>query len=236
MVPIPCAHLLTPAFIVPNLYEQYQNESIKVIDEYTLSQAMGSNLATQMEQHYSTFITEQDFAEVAAAGLNWVRIPLGYWAIGVENDEPFLPNVSWTYFTKAIGWARKYGLRILLDFHALPGSQNGWNHSGKSGPVNWMYGVMGIANAQRSLEYIRSMVEYISQPGIIEVVPAIGLVNEVQASVVGQGNLASFYYQAYEMIRGFTGYGAGNGPIIVLHEGFMGLPAWSGFLSGADRM
>jgi hypothetical protein len=25
------------------------------------------------------------------------------------------------YFVKAIGWARKYGLRILLDFHALPG-------------------------------------------------------------------------------------------------------------------
>lgn len=34
-----------------------------------------------------------------------------------------------------------------------------------------MYGVTGIANAQRSLEYIRSMVEYISQDGIKEVVP-----------------------------------------------------------------
>jgi len=34
-----------------------------------------------------------------------------------------------------------------------------------------MYGVMGIANAQRHLEQIRSMTEFISQPGIKEVVP-----------------------------------------------------------------
>lgn len=38
------------------------------------------------------------------------------------------------------------------------------------------------------------------------------------------------------MIRGITGYGAGNGPIIALHEGFLGIAAWSGFLSGADRV
>jgi glucan 1,3-beta-glucosidase len=41
------------------------------------------------------------------------------------------------YFLKAIGWARKYGLRINLDLHTMPGSQNGYNHSGKLGTVNW---------------------------------------------------------------------------------------------------
>lgn len=71
------------------------------------------------------------------------------------------------------------------------GSQNSWNHSGKSGSVNWMYGVMGIANAQRSLETLRSIVEYISQDGVKQVVPMIGLVNEVQAKIVGQDVLAA---------------------------------------------
>lgn len=71
------------------------------------------------------------------------------------------------------------------------GSQNGWNHSGKSGSVNWMYGVMGIANAQRSLETLRSIVEYISQDGVKQVVPMIGLVNEVQAETVGGDVLAA---------------------------------------------
>jgi hypothetical protein len=35
-----------------------------------------------------------------------------------------------------------------------------------------MYGVMGIANAQRTLENIRTMVEFVSQDGIKQVVPA----------------------------------------------------------------
>lgn len=36
-----------------------------------------------------------------AAGLNWVRIPIGFWAIETMNDEPFLVGTSWTYFLKA---------------------------------------------------------------------------------------------------------------------------------------
>ena len=44
------------------------------------------------------------------------------------------------------------------------------------------------------------------------------------------------YYQAYQVIRGITGFGSNNGPIIAIHEGFEGIAAWNGFLSGADRM
>jgi aryl-phospho-beta-D-glucosidase BglC (GH1 family) len=34
--------------------------------------------------------------------------------------------ISDRYFLKAISWARKYGLRILLDFHGLPGMSDRW--------------------------------------------------------------------------------------------------------------
>jgi glucan 1,3-beta-glucosidase len=44
------------------------------------------------------------------------------------------------------------------------------------------------------------------------------------------------YYQAYNLIRGITGYGADNGPIMVIHEGFEGIASWNGFMAGADRM
>jgi glucan 1,3-beta-glucosidase len=49
-------------------------------------------------------------------------------------------------------------------------------------------------------------------------------------------SLTYSYYQAYEMIRGITGFGANNGPIIAIHEGFYGVAAWETFLSGADRL
>lgn len=230
--------LVTEPFIVPALYEKYINNSagITVVDEWTLSQAMGSNLATEMENHYKTFITEQDFANIAAAGLNWVRIPIGFWAIEAINGEPFLVGTSWTYFLKAIQWARKYGIRINLDLHALPGSQNGWNHSGKSGSVNFMNGVMGIANAERALTYYRILAEFVSQPEYKDVVLILSIVNEILWSTIGEESIKSLYVKAHDTIRKSTGTGAGNGPYIAIHEGFQGPGIWAGFLAGSDRV
>ncbi|OBZ75887.1 putative glucan 1,3-beta-glucosidase D [Grifola frondosa] len=98
--------LVTEPFIVPALYEKYVNTSTPAVDEWTLSEAMAADTASgglqQLEDHYNTFITEKDFAAIAAAGLNFVRIPIPYWAIEVRENEPFLPKVAWTYFLKAI--------------------------------------------------------------------------------------------------------------------------------------
>ncbi|KAJ7711488.1 exo-beta-1,3-glucanase [Mycena metata] len=246
--------LVTEPFITPALYEKYVNKSsVAIVDEWTLSIAMGANLASEMEDHYKTFI----------ASLNWVRIPIGFWAIEAINDEPFLVGTSWTYFLKAqvlpsgskrclhthrIQWARKYGIRIFMDLHALPGSQNGWNHSGKAGTINLQvpdtmvssgaaaHGVMGIANAQRTLTYLRILTEFASQDQYRDVVCVIGIVNEILWSAIGQVAVQSFYYGAYEAIRTATGVGSGKGPYMAIHEAFQGPAIWEGFLAGADRV
>ena len=44
------------------------------------------------------------------------------------------------------------------------------------------------------------------------------------------------YLHAHDMIRGITGYGAGHGPFIVIHDGFAGLANWAGFLQNSDRI
>jgi len=235
--------LNTEPFISPALFEKYNvgGQSL-AIDEWTLSLHMandteGGGLEKLMEEHYKTFITEEDFAAIAAAGLNWIRIPIPYWAIEVWPGEPFLPKVCWTYFLKAIKWARKYGLRINLDLHAVPGSQNSWNHSGRVGHgPNFMNGVMGIANAQRTLDYIRILTEFISQPQYRDVIPFFGIINEALVGSIGQDKIGAFYLEAYNMIRGITGVGEGNGPLISIHDGFMGIDKWAGFLAGADRL
>jgi glucan 1,3-beta-glucosidase len=102
-----------------------------------------------------------------------------------------LEGVAWDYFTRALGWARKYGIRVLLDIHALPGSQNKWNHAMSSGPVNWLYGVMGLANAQRSLEVVRTLTEFASQEEYKDVITMVSLVNEVVAAEIGFNTLLS---------------------------------------------
>ncbi|KAJ7862823.1 hypothetical protein B0H13DRAFT_1482266, partial [Mycena leptocephala] len=67
-------------------------------------------------------------------------------------------------------WARKYGIRVNLHLHTIPGSQNGYNHSGKRSQISFLNGIMGIANAQRSLDYIWIFAEFISQPEYANVV------------------------------------------------------------------
>ena len=95
-------------------------------------------------------------------------------------------NTTRSYFLKAVQWARKYGLRINLDLHALPGSQNGWNHSGRLGNINVLYGPMGINNAERSLDYIRIIAEFISQPEYKDVVVMFGITNEPFGPTIGK--------------------------------------------------
>jgi len=232
--------LNTEPFMIPSLYEQYMKAATPAVDEWTLSVNMRADSARggiqQMEDHYKTFITEKDFAEIAGAGLNYVRIPIGWWAIEVRDDEPFLPKVSWNYFLKAIQWARKYGIRINLDLHAVPGSQNAWNHSGRQGTVNFLYGPMGYANAQRTLDYIRIIAEFISQPQYSSVVTMFGIINEPHAPTFGDSILLDFYAQAYKIVREASGTGEGKGPWISIHDGFRSRSDFAGFMENADRI
>ncbi|KAJ7478039.1 glycoside hydrolase family 5 protein [Mycena galericulata] len=231
-------------FIAPALFEPYPSAA----DEWDLTTLMRADgtLQAKLEAHYDTFITEEDIAQIAGAGLNWVRVPIPFWAISTWSDvgtdgtsevaEPFLEGVCWKYIVRLFGWARKYGIRVNLDLHTIPGSQNGFNHSGKLGQVNFLNGIMGIANAQRALDYIRIIAEFISQPEYRDVVQMFGIMNEALMSTIGREQLYSFYLEAYNMIRTITGLGAGNGPYIGIHDGFEGLSSWVGFLPGADRI
>lgn len=176
-------------FITPKYYQQFDG----AVDEWTLDVAFRAheNITAVMEAHYGEFVTEQDIAEMAGAGLNWIRLPIPFWAVDVWDDvgtlsngttvgEPFVPRMCWGYILRVFRWARKYGIRINLDLHTIPGSQNGacaqlvgesralttsvgYNHSGKLGSINFLNGMMGIANAERALEYIRVIAEFISQ-------------------------------------------------------------------------
>ena len=54
-----------------------------------------------MNNHYSTFITEHDFAQIAGAGLNWVRIPVPFYMFEVYPNEPFMTG-QWQYLLRCV--------------------------------------------------------------------------------------------------------------------------------------
>ena len=92
--------LVLEPFIVPGAFEPYENDTDPAVDEYTLMGKWGANATALLTQHYDTFITEQDFALIAGAGMSWVRIALPFWAIETIEGEPFVEGVAWTYFLK----------------------------------------------------------------------------------------------------------------------------------------
>jgi glucan 1,3-beta-glucosidase len=73
---------------------------------------------------------------IVAAGLNHVRIPIGYWAYDISAGEPYHQGQV-QYLDNAIGWARNHGLKVLIDLHGAPGSQNGYDNSGHRGSATW---------------------------------------------------------------------------------------------------
>ena len=64
-----------------------------------------SKTSQKLQVGHSTrvFFSPWSLKQIIGAGLNWVRIPIGFWAIETMNNEPFLVGTSWKYFLKA--WA-----------------------------------------------------------------------------------------------------------------------------------
>jgi len=92
-------------------------------------------------------IVESDFEEMQSFGINFVRLPLGYWKVvampGTPNAPSFdadrMGNLSTImpshtsyrpYIDKIFEWAAKYDIYVMLDLHAAPGNQNGDSHGG----------------------------------------------------------------------------------------------------------
>ena len=217
-------------FITPSLFNYDSREGI--IDEYTLTSHLGpSTAASTLEKHYATFVTEQTFKDIANAGLDHVRIPFSYWAVATYEGDPYVFRTSWRYLLRGIEWARKYGLRINLDVHGLPGSQNGWNHSGRQGAINWLSGSSGALNAQRSLDVHDQLSKFFAQDRYKNIIAFYGLCNEPKMTTLSSSAVEDWTGKAHGVIRG-----NGITALIVFGDGFMGLENWQGKLQNYDGL
>lgn len=212
-------------FITPSLFEY--DSDLGIIDEWTLCAHLGDEAQATLERHYASFVTEQTFAAIADAGLDHVRIPYGYWAVQTYDGDPYLFRTSWRYLLRGIEWARKYGLRVNLDIHGLPGSQNGWNHSGRQGAIGWLNGTDGELNAQRSLDVHDRLSKFFAQDRYKNIIAFYGLANEPKMTALDASAVTTWTAQAYELVRD-----NGVKAVQVFGDGFMGLDNWQGQLTG----
>ncbi|EXJ95184.1 glucan 1,3-beta-glucosidase [Capronia coronata CBS 617.96] len=214
-------------FITPSLFSY--PASAKVVDEWTLTQKLGSSAQRVLESHYATFITKQSFVDIRNAGLDHVRIPFPYWAVTTYEGDPYLPKVAWRYLLRAIEYARENGLRVNLDLHSLPGSQNGWAHSGHQGDIGWILGANGTTNAQRSLDIHDQLSKFFAQDRYKNVVTIYGLVNEPKMLVIPPDSVVDWNKKAVAVIRG-----NGIKQYLVFGDGFLSLDSWDNMFHGVD--
>ena len=218
-------------FITPSYFESFGARD-GVVDEYTLMNKLGPTKAkSTLEQHYSTFVNKNTFAEIRAAGIDHVRFPFGYWMVQTYDGDPYLAQVSWRYLLRGIEYCRQNGLRVNLDLHGAPGSQNGWNHSGRQGVIGWLNGTDGDLNAQRTLDIHHKLSVFFAQPRYKNVVTMYGLVNEPRNVELDTERVVNWTQTAVDQIRkdNITG-------IIVFGDGFMGLDNWQGKLQGNTNL
>jgi glucan 1,3-beta-glucosidase len=201
--------LVLERWMAPDVYE-----GTEAPDEYSLCLALGEQARDRLNHHRETFITADDFRWIANCGLNAVRLPVGYWAL--EAPKPYVESSSFISF--ALEQAQANGLKLLLDLHGAPGSQNGWDHSGRSGPINWPKDPQNIQETLRVLESFAQ--NYGQHPALF----GIELLNEPR-DVVPLAILQQFYLDAYSRLRKHLDPRVA----IVFHDSFRPL-AWKKFM------
>ncbi|KAA8648600.1 hypothetical protein EYZ11_001579 [Aspergillus tanneri] len=211
--------LVLEPWITPSIFEGAGDGAV---DEWTLTEILGKNEAkARLSQHWSSFITQGDFSRMAAAGLNHVRIPVGYWATSPNEGEPYVDG-QLEFLDNAIDWARDTGLKVIVDLHGAPGSQNGFDNSGRKGPIEWLQG----DTVQRTLQAIDILAErYASQDDVVAGIEALNEPN-VPAGVDVNG-LRDYYDDVFDTVRGHNPNTA-----VVFGDGFLPVTSWNDFSVG----
>lgn len=118
----------------------------KQYDKYSLCDLV-DNKEQAMRDWLELNIVESDFKEMHDFGIDFLRLPLGYWNVIDMEGNPNAPscdadrmgNLSTImpssasyrpYIDKIFEWTAKYNIWVMLDLHGAPGNQNGDSHAG----------------------------------------------------------------------------------------------------------
>lgn len=161
-----------------------------------------------------------DFQKIKDSGFNLVRIPVGYWAFD-NSGSPYAKGAA-EYLEQGIQWARQVGVKVIVDLHGAPGSQNGFDNSGRRGAIGWNQGDT-ITQTMNALNKI--VADHSAHPAVA----MIEAVNEPMGPTIGIGAVEAFYQQAYTALNT-------NGVAVTFHDAFETPQAFNEFLPGQPNI
>jgi len=216
--------LVLEKWITPSLFE-----GLQATDETSYCVELGETEASlRLHRHWNTFITREDFAWLQHAGINAVRLPVGHWLFG--KDYPYHRSYGETRYPFVVGgiemvdqvflWASEYGLRVVLDLHAAPGCQNGFDNGGILGVCEWHTKEEYI---QHSLDVLERLAQrYKDHPAL----HGIQALNEPSWDIPTD-LLKRYTLDAYRRIRRHC---PPERVTVVFHDGFRSYREYAGFL------
>lgn len=229
--------LVLEPYITPSLFLEFNATSHNVSDipndEYHYCEYLGKNEASErLERHWSTWYNESDFEDIKNFGFNMVRIPIGYWAFEMLDNDPYVLGAQ-KYLDLAIEWAHKYDLKVWIDLHGAPGSQNGFDNSGlflPHGP-KWQDKAEYVNLTLLVLRQIYTKYGSAELSGKYgDTVLGIEVLNEPLGGKLSMSKLEKFYEQAYEDARVYQD----TNNTIVFHDAFQSAGYWDNFLDSSD--
>lgn len=195
-------------YITPSLFQAFGDDV--PVDEYHFAQKYGKEKASEvLEQHWATWYTEDDFKDIADAGLNTVRIPIGYWAFQTLDDDPYVQGQK-KYLDQAIEWARNHNLNVWIDLHGAPGSQNGFDNSGLRDQI----GYQTDENISLTLTVLQEIFDTYGGKDYEDVISGIEFLNEPLGPASDMNQLKNFYNWAYNNMRSVS---TNN---VIIHDAF----------------
>ncbi|KAF2166635.1 glycoside hydrolase family 5 protein [Zasmidium cellare ATCC 36951] len=216
--------LLSEPWITPSLYDNVSAE-----DEWHLCDELGKDSCSQLlRTHWKSFLNQSDFQAIQSAGLNAVRIPIGYWAVDLEDWEPYVDG-QFDYLARAVRWADEAGLDVIVSLHGLPGSQNGQENSGLAGEILF---ASNSSNFERSLRVLTNLSAEFSQDVYGGAVKSIELANEPRiGSSLPFDDLLEYYQRGSDAVRAEDPSSSIN---ITIHDAFQPLTSWEAHTSTAN--
>ena len=211
--------LVLEPWIKPSLFEGVCSNDECAIDEHSLAKLLGPEAAsTVMHAHWDTFVRYEDLQALKAAGINALRIPVGYWLLSsqVQPGDLFVKG-GISYLIRTLGWAREIGLRVVVELHSAPGFQNNMDHSGRKDHMGWTNSTcpsLWSGYMANTLAMLTELLNTLSDLGFIEAcagedasrprpcgtVVGIGLLNEPisfeKNRPVDHSRLVQFYAEA----------------------------------------
>lgn len=221
--------LVLEPYITPSIFAKVNGTTDhEIIDEYHLCKYLGDEAHDILTQHWSSWYNESDFRDIKNYGFNMIRIPIGYWAFEKLKGDPYVMGAQ-EYLDRAINWAHKYDLKVWVDLHGAPGSQNGFDNSGLflNNTPTWQDKQENIDLTSRVLQKIYTKYgskEFSEKYG--DTILGIEVLNEPLGGKLSMDKLKDFYKKSYYDARLYQD----TNNTIVLHDAFQGLGYWNHFL------